>query len=87
MVIESILTPRELETLLYLAEGLSNSAIAAEMVIDERVVECYCNVIYSALDVSKTDGHPERSPRVLAARWLWEQNKLHVEERNAWLRE
>jgi DNA-binding NarL/FixJ family response regulator len=59
------LTPREREVLALMAEGRSNQAIAAEMVVTERAVEKHVTAIFSKLDLVAT---PEDHRRVLAVR-------------------
>ena len=59
------LTPREREVLALMAEGRSNQAIAAEMVITERAVEKHVTAIFSKLDLVATPGDHRR---VLAVR-------------------
>jgi predicted ATPase/DNA-binding CsgD family transcriptional regulator len=46
------LTKRELETLLLIAEGLSNEQIAARLVVTTSTVKTYLSAIYSKLGVS-----------------------------------
>lgn len=59
------LSPRERETLALMAEGRSNQAIAAELVITERAVEKHVTSIFSKLDLTASaDDHR----RVLAVR-------------------
>jgi DNA-binding NarL/FixJ family response regulator len=59
------LTPREREVLALMAEGRSNHAIAAELVITERAVEKHVTGIFSKLNLASTaDDHR----RVLAVR-------------------
>jgi DNA-binding NarL/FixJ family response regulator len=58
------LTPRQQEVLRLLAEGLNNAAIAKQLVLEERSVESYINVIYQRLGLS---GEPEINMRVRAA--------------------
>jgi DNA-binding NarL/FixJ family response regulator len=58
------LTPREREALALMARGLSNSAIAADLVITERAVNKYVNRIFSKLGLPPTDS---ANRRVLAA--------------------
>ena len=57
------LTPREREVLGLMAEGRSNAAIAAEMVVTERAVEKHVTSIFSKLDLHHSE-HDHR--RVLA---------------------
>ena len=45
------LTPRELEVLAMVARGLTNAAIAAELVVTERAVEKHINSILAKLDL------------------------------------
>jgi DNA-binding NarL/FixJ family response regulator len=57
------LTPREREVLALMAEGRSNAAIAAELVVTERAVEKHVTSIFSKLDLPAS-GQDHR--RVLA---------------------
>jgi DNA-binding NarL/FixJ family response regulator len=57
------LTPREREVLALMAEGRSNAAIAAELVVTERAVEKHVTGIFSKLELSSS-GEDHR--RVLA---------------------
>ena len=62
------LTPRENEVLALMAEGRSNTAIAAALVVSEGAVEKHVSSIFSKLDLAPTS-HDHR--RVLAVlRWL-----------------
>jgi DNA-binding NarL/FixJ family response regulator len=62
------LTPRETEVLKLMAEGLSNTAIAASLVVTEGAVEKHVSSIFAKLDLTPTE-HDHR--RVLAVlRWL-----------------
>jgi DNA-binding NarL/FixJ family response regulator len=62
------LSPREREVLGLMAEGRSNSAIAAALVVNEGTVEKHVSNIFTKLDLPPTD-HSHR--RVLAVlRWL-----------------
>jgi DNA-binding NarL/FixJ family response regulator len=62
------LTPRETEVLALMAEGRSNTAIAAALVVSEGAVEKHVSSIFSKLDLIPTS-HDHR--RVLAVlRWL-----------------
>jgi DNA-binding NarL/FixJ family response regulator len=58
------LTPRELEILAYVARGLSNQAIADELVLTKRAVEKHINAIFLKLDLSQAE---DVSRRVKAA--------------------
>jgi DNA-binding NarL/FixJ family response regulator len=57
------LTPREREVLALMAEGRSNSAIAAKLVVTDRAVEKHVTSIFSKLDLAAA---PEDHRRVLA---------------------
>jgi DNA-binding NarL/FixJ family response regulator len=57
------LTPRERETLALVAEGLSNKAIAARLVVTERTVEAHVKQIFMKLNL---DASPDSHRRVLA---------------------
>jgi len=57
------LTPRERETLELVAEGLTNKAIAARLVVTERTVEAHVKQIFMKLDL---DANPDSHRRVLA---------------------
>jgi NarL family two-component system response regulator LiaR len=46
------LTPRELEVLTLIAEGMGNKEIAQELVISEKTVKNHINNIFSKLHVS-----------------------------------
>ena len=62
------LTPRETEVLGLMAEGRSNTAIAAALVVTEGAVEKHVSSIFAKLDLPPTE-HDHR--RVLAVlRWL-----------------
>ena len=62
------LTPREVEVLRLMAEGRSNTAIAATLVVTEGAVEKHVSSIFAKLDLPPTE-HDHR--RVLAVlRWL-----------------
>jgi DNA-binding NarL/FixJ family response regulator len=59
----SHLTPREREILALLAEGRSNSGIAAELVVSERTVETVCAQVFRKLGLEPS---PDVNRRVLA---------------------
>jgi DNA-binding NarL/FixJ family response regulator len=48
-----LLTPRELEILAEMAQGKSNSAIAAALFVTERAVEKHTNSIFAKLGLSE----------------------------------
>lgn len=54
------LTPREQEILALIAEGLSNGAIADELVITKRAVERYVNSIFAKLDLGDGEHYSRR---------------------------
>jgi DNA-binding NarL/FixJ family response regulator len=60
------LTPREREVLAAMAEGRSNSAIAAQMVITERAVEKHVTSIFSKLELAPAAEDHRRVLAVLA---------------------
>jgi DNA-binding NarL/FixJ family response regulator len=62
----STLTPREREVLALMAEGRSNGAIAATLVIGPGAVEKHVNSIFMKLDLAPTDTDHRRVLAVLA---------------------
>jgi DNA-binding NarL/FixJ family response regulator len=62
------LSPREREVLGLMAEGRSNSAIAAQMVVSDGAVEKHVGNIFMKLDLPPTEGDHRRVLAVL--RWL-----------------
>ena len=60
------LTPREREVLGLMAEGRSNAAIAAELVVTERAVEKHVTSIFSKLGLQATTHDHRRVLAVLA---------------------
>jgi DNA-binding NarL/FixJ family response regulator len=59
------LTPRELEILGMIAQGLSNSAIADALVITKRAVEHHINTIFRKLDLGSSEAVSSRVKAVL----------------------
>ena len=59
------LTPREREVLALMAEGRSNAAIAASLVITERAVEKHVTNIFTKLDLPPSDADHRRVLAVL----------------------
>lgn len=57
------LTPRETEVLARMAEGDSNTAIAAKLVVTEKAVQKHINAIFTKLDLGE---EPTSARRVLA---------------------
>lgn len=64
------LSPREREVLGLMAEGLSNSAIAAALVVNDGTVEKHVTNIFTKLDLPPAEGAHRRVLAVL--RWLGE---------------
>jgi DNA-binding NarL/FixJ family response regulator len=62
----SALTPREREVLAVMAEGRSNAAIAARLVITEKAVSKHINNILTKLDLPPSDDDHRRVLAVLA---------------------
>jgi DNA-binding NarL/FixJ family response regulator len=60
------LTPREREVLGLMAQGLSNKAICAELVLSERAVERHITGVLSKLDIPATGAEHRRVLAVLA---------------------
>jgi DNA-binding NarL/FixJ family response regulator len=61
------MTPRELDVLSGLAEGKSNAAIAADLVLTKRAVEKHINSIFLKLDLTYSPEADQISKRVTAA--------------------
>ncbi len=59
------LTPRESEILSEMAQGKSNAAIAASLVLSERAVEKHSNSIFSKLGLSEEKDTNRRVKAVL----------------------
>jgi len=59
------LTPREREVLALMAEGQTNRAIAAELVVTERAVERHVTSIFDKLGLNAADGGHRRVLAVL----------------------
>jgi len=60
------LTPREREVLAVMAEGRSNAAVAARLVITEKAVSKHMNSILTKLDLPPSDDDHRRVLAVLA---------------------
>ncbi len=69
------LTPREREILARIAEGKSNAAIAAELVLTKRAVEKHVNSIFAKLNLPS----PEDVSRRVAAALLFLDDKRFAE--------
>ncbi len=59
------LTPREMEVLALMAEGRSNSGIAAALVVSESAVAKHINSIFAKLDLAAADSDHRRVLAVL----------------------
>jgi DNA-binding NarL/FixJ family response regulator len=59
------LTPREREVLALMAEGRSNAAIAATLVVTERAVEKHVANVFTKLDLPRSDAENRRVLAVL----------------------
>ena len=57
------LSPRERQVLALIAEGLTNAAVAQQLVVSQHAVEKHINSIFSKLKLS---GDQELHPRVRA---------------------
>jgi DNA-binding NarL/FixJ family response regulator len=62
----SALSPRERQVLAEMAQGRSNAAIAASLVVTQRAVEKHINSIFLKLGVGHDDGVHPRVQAVLA---------------------
>ena len=60
------MTPRELDVLAGVAEGKSNSAIAAELVLTKRAIEKHINAIFLKLGLTYSEDAEQISKRVKA---------------------
>src|SRR5262249_25143643 len=58
-----LLSPRECEVLELMAEGRSNHAIAAKLVVSERAVEKHVTSIFSKLDLPPAEDDHRGAPR------------------------
>ena len=65
------LTPRQLDILALLAQGYTNSAIAARLCMAEKSVQNQINLIYQQLDIDRDN--PGVQPRVTAALTYWQE--------------
>ncbi len=61
------MTPRELDVLAGVAEGKSNAAIAADLVLTKRAIEKHINAIFLKLDLTYSPDADQISKRVKAA--------------------
>ena len=61
------MTPRELDVLAAVAEGKSNAAIAAELVLSKRAIEKHINAIFLKLGLTYSPDAEQISKRVRAA--------------------
>lgn len=61
------MTPRELDVLAAVAEGKSNAAIAAELVLSKRAIEKHINAIFLKLGLTYSADAEQISKRVKAA--------------------
>jgi DNA-binding NarL/FixJ family response regulator len=61
----ALLTPREREVLHLMAEGRSNTAVAAALVVSEGAVEKHTSSIFSKLGLAPTDAGHRRVLAVL----------------------
>jgi DNA-binding NarL/FixJ family response regulator len=68
------LSSRETEILAFVAEGLSNRAIARRLRLSQRTVEAHTRAILMKLNIPADD---QVNPRVLAARAFWESGSRH----------
>lgn len=72
------LTPRQLQTLQLIAEGLTNRAIAQKMGISVKAVENHINQFYLQLGVDRSD--PDIHPRIRAVNLYFTQHLTGPDE-------
>ena len=65
VAIVALMTPRESEVLGLMAEGRSNAAIAAQLVVTEGAVEKHVRSIFTRLDLPPDQGDHRRVLAVL----------------------
>jgi DNA-binding NarL/FixJ family response regulator len=59
------LTPRELEVLSHIAQGMTNAAVAKALVLTERAVGKHINALFGKLELSADDGGVHRRVRAV----------------------
>lgn len=69
------LTPKQLQTLQLIAEGLTNRAIAEKLDVSVKAVENHINQIYQELEIDRSD--PTIHPRIRATSIYFMQHMLH----------
>jgi DNA-binding NarL/FixJ family response regulator len=67
------LTPRERDVLALMASGLSNAAVARELILTERAVQKHINSIFRKLDLHRS---PDRDHRVAAVLLFLEEEEV-----------
>jgi len=74
------LTPRELDVLSLMAQGLSNSAISEHLFLSARTVETHCGNIFTKLDLTGSSAENRRVRAILAYLGATRERRLSGED-------